>query len=485
MTTRHLARPVRAVTVVAVWGLVSGVPAAPAEQRSIGDAAVVIAGGTLIDGTGANPWVADVFIVGGHVTAIEKPGARAAPAGTRVIDARGKWVIPGLIDGHVHYAPWMADLFLYHGVTAVCDLGNETATAVGWREALRTGKVRGPRLFIAGLAIQGPPPEGSEAPGRRGERVVRSAAEARARAVERLDTGVDYIKVHEWLPPEWIREIAEVAHARNKAVVGHLSTPVHEAVEAGLDGLIHPYTVDLSTLDDPAKLEVIRKNMPRYAARVDYYPFHLLEPARYGPLVAQMVKRGTFFNPTFGAQFRGVYPERDEFERHDSSFLDLHTGELGYLVPSIRRKLLPFFNRVRFQQADRELRKNLEQGMENVAELMRQFQRAGGRMVAGTDTSSIGLPGIRLHRELQLWVSRGIPAMEALRGATQYPAQLYRLPDVGTIAPGKRADIVVLNGNPLEDMRLLGAIDVVVQDGRIVPRNLNPSSFLPLVRSGA
>jgi imidazolonepropionase-like amidohydrolase len=480
MISRDTRRWRSVVAAVAVCSLASGV-----YDAQTGNDVAVIAGGTVIDGTGAMPRIADVFIADGRITAIEKPGARRTPAGVRVIDARGKWIIPGLIDGHVHYAPWMADLFLYHGVTSVCDLGNETATVVGWRDALRAGKSPGPRLFVAGLAIQGPPPRNADGAGAREDRVVRSAAEAKARAVERLDAGVDYIKVHEWLPAEWIREIAVAAHARNKAVVGHLSTPVGEAVDAGLDGLIHPYAVDLSTLDDAAKLDTIRRNMPRYAARIDYYPFHLLEPARYAPLITRMVQRGAFFNPTFGAQFRGIYPEREEFERYDSRFLELQTLELGYLVPSIRQKLLPFFNRVRFQDVGTDRRQELERGMENVAELMRQYQRAGGRMVAGTDTSSIGLPGIRLHRELQLWVSRGIPAMEALRAATQYPAQLYRLPDVGTLAPGKWADIVVLNGNPLDDMRLLGAIDAVVQGGRLVHRTLNPSSFLPLIRGGA
>lgn len=119
--------------------------------------------------------------------------------------------------------------------------------------------------------------------------------------------------------------------------------------------------------------------------------------------------------------------------------------------------------------------------MENIAELMRQFTRAGGRMIAGTDTSRIGIPGIRLHRELQLWVNRGIPAMEAIRAATQYPAQLYRIEEAGTVEVGKRADLLILRGNPLEDVRFLGAIEAVYADGRRVEQApIDPTPFLDL-----
>ena len=439
----------------------------------------VIAGGVLIDGTGAPPRPADVVIAEGRITAVEKPGS-PVPEGAQVINARNRWVLPGLIDSHVHYGPWMGELFLLHGVTSVFDLGGEVDTALMQREAVRSGEVRGPRLFVVGQALRGLPPSATPDPTR--ESRLSSAAAARARAQQLLDRGVDGIKISTGMPAEWIRAVVEIAHARNKPVVAHLSTPAGEAIDAGLDGLIHPYTVDLSTLSDPRKLAYITENMQTYVDRLDYYPYHLLEPARYGPFVEKMASRGAFFNPTFGAQFRGIYPERDEFDAYDSTFLDLQTHALGYLIGPVRQQLWPFFGRLRFHEIGATQRKDIEAGMANVVELMRQFVKAGGRMVAGTDTATIGIPGIRLHRELQLWVSRGIPAMEAIRAATSYPAALFRLGDLGTVEVGKRADVLILRGNPLEDMRLIGAIDTVLQEGRVVRRELSPATFLPLVQ---
>ena len=456
-------------------------PASPGSRAT--ETALVLRNVNLLDGTGAPPRTAvDVVLVGDRLDAIVPTGSSRPPAGTRELDVAGKWVIPGLIDSHAHYDRWMGEMFLYHGVTTVVDLGNPTKDIVATREAIRSGQIVGPRLLVAGLGIEGPSPDGSERAGGNAREPVRSAAEARTRTRQLLDAGVDLIKVHEWVPADWIREIAEEAHARNKAVVGHLSTPVGAAVDAGLDGLIHPYTVDLSTLSDPAKLQYIEQNMPKYAARVEYYPFHLLEPDKYAPLIEKLVAKGTFFNPTFNGQFRGVYSEREAFERYDDEFLQSQLPSLGYFLGPIRAKLLPFFTRLRFHEADAAQRKQLEAGMENVAELMRQFARAGGRMVAGTDTSTIGLPGIRLHRELQLWVSRGIDPVEALRAATEYSARLFRLDDVGVLAPGKKADLVVLEGNPLADMRQLGAIVAVVKDGRVLSRVLHPAAFESLLR---
>jgi hypothetical protein len=442
-------------------------------------AITVVAGGHLVDGTGAPVRRGvDIFIADGAITALEPTGTRPTPDGALVVDAVGKWVVPGLIDSHVHYRPWMAELLLHHGVTSVFDLGNRM-DILEQRNALGSGRVAGPRLFVAGQGLEGPVPgmsaEKQQNPLRRR---VESAADAAARATFLLDQGVDAIKVREWMPADWIRAVTAVAHARNKPVLGHLNTPVHEALDAGLDALIHPYGVDQSTLTDRSKLEAIQASRLPLWARTASYPFHLLEPDRYAPLIQKMVRKTVYFNPTFGNQFRGVYAEGGGFDRDDAIFFNLRVEELGDLAAPLEAAFVPYFGRSRSSDAAPAERARAERGMENVAEFMRQFSRAGGKMVAGTDSSGPpGMPGARLHRELQLWVARGIPPMEALRAATQYPAQLLRLEDRGTIERGKRGDLLVLRGNPLEDIRLLGSIDVVLLDGRVVSRALSGMSL--------
>jgi len=452
------------------------------DSRASNDTPTVLVGGNLIDGTNRPVRMdVDIVIERGRIRTIADSGSLALPVGATVVDVRNRWIVPGLIDSHVHYQPWMGELFLYHGVTSAFDLGNEMAI-LQHREAIRAGAMPGPRLFVTGQGLEGP----FDGPQMNAvlRHTVRSAAEARAKASEMLDQGVDGIKIREWIPADWIRSVTEVAHARDKPVLGHLNTPAHEAVDAGMDALVHANGVDLSTLADPATLDAIRKTQAAVYQRTTQPPTHLLDPTRYAPLIAAMVRKGVFFNPTFGSHFRGVYPEGEEFDSYDSLLLDLHAPELGYLGPSIKKKLLPFFGHLRGTAVDAARRKELGLGMENVAELMRQFSRAGGKMVAGTDTSggSGGIPGVRLHRELQLWVARGIKPIDAIRAATQYSAELFRLKDLGTVETGKRADLVILKGNPLEDIRFLGAIDKVFLDGALVRRELNPTWLRSLIK---
>lgn len=453
----------------------------------------VLVGGNLLDGTGAPVRSGvDIVITDDRITAISASGSIAVAPGATRIDMRGRYILPGLIDSHVHYQAWMGGLFLNQGVTSVFDLGNELKI-FDVRDAIRAGRLAGPRLYVAGLGIQGVLP--SETPDTRstGRRSIsRSVEEAVATANATLDRGADVIKVREWIPAAWMREVVKAAHARNKPVVGHLTIPTHEAIEAGVDSVTHAYGIDLSTLTDPDKLATARRAAPLTALRSEFYPLELLDPALYGPLIELAVKSHTVFNPAFGSQFRGVLPAGEDFERYDEAFLDSRIDELGPATASIRSHLLPHFTRTNLdyigqppRPVDAAQRGKLVAGMKNVAEFMRQFVKAGGRMVAGTDTSggTGGIAGIRLQRELELWVAEGIEPMEAIRAATQYPAELLRLPDLGTVEVGKKADLLVLRANPLEDIRFLGAIDRVFLDGKPVSRELDPAAFLPLWRT--
>ena len=278
----------------------------PATSQSNAGVTILV-GGNLIDGTNA-PVRKNVAIVieQGRIKSIVDSGSVPRPPNATLVDVRDKWIVPGLIDSHTHYQPWMAELFLYHGVTSVFDLGNEMAI-LQQREAIRSGAVRGPRLFVTGQGLEGPvsgPQMNAQL-----RYTVKSAEEARAKASQMLDQGVDGIKIREWIPADWIRAVVEVAHARNKPVLGHLNTPAQEAVDAGMDALIHASGVESLDTVDPIKLDLIRKSREAVYQRTMPPPTHLLEPAKYAPLIGAMVRKGVFFNPTFGSHFRGICPK--------------------------------------------------------------------------------------------------------------------------------------------------------------------------------
>lgn len=379
-------------------------------------------------------------------------------------------VLPGLIDSHVHYREWMPKLFLYYGVTSVLDTGNQTDWILTQREALRKGEIQGPRLFTTGLALNGVPPE----PDAEIRHTIVSSSEEAGRAARYLmEQGVDSIKIHEWLSADLIEVVTQEARQYDKPVLGHLGMAADRAILAGLSCLIHPYGIELATNKDPGVREYILTHMADYQARREYYPYHQLDPAGYPELIQLMVERRVFFNPTFGAQLRGIYPQGAEFDAYDRKVLDEKLKGLPYLDP-VLDNFLPFHTRLRSHPVDDAQRETLVEGMEKVTLFMRDFVAAGGKLLAGTDSSRTGITGLRLHRELELWVLNGIPPIEALKAATLYPAQLLNQDaDLGTVEEGKLADLLVVRGDPLQDIRTTKEILYVIQDGHILSRELN------------
>src|SRR5688572_2591483 len=213
-----------------------------------GAGAIVIEGGTLIDGTGAAPVEnATVVIEGARITSVG-PRARATyPPGARVIRADGMTVLPGLIDAHIHSLDFFPQLFPHFGVTTVYDTANPTEWVIAQRDAVARGRIKGPRMFVSGVVIDGP----DSMPDRRDEyRVhVKTAAEARAVARDLLRRGVDLLKVYQNLTPDLLRAIVEEAHAAGTEAVGH-ARDANEAIAAGLTFIEHATPIAHATIDD-------------------------------------------------------------------------------------------------------------------------------------------------------------------------------------------------------------------------------------------
>ena len=411
-----------ALALLLVAGPARALAASPAPTETA--TTVVVTGATLIDGTGREPLTdATIVMRAGKISAVT-PGSGAAPVGAERIDARGKWIVPGLIDMHVHYhAGWMDALFLRHGITTVRDVGSGLDSILELREDSRQSGVARPRLFACGPLIDGRSPRHG-----RGISVsVTTVDEARAAARRLLDGGVDCLKVYEQLTPPLVEAIVREAEPARVPVTAHLrDTTALAAIELGVRGLEHALGFD--PCDEPLAREV--------AARV--------------------VERGVYVVPTLMileqiARFRSPELETIPF-----------IGD----IPAGRRR----YWRAAAAGATDERIDYAARRLACIKPFVRQVQRAGGLVVAGSDTSNpYVVPGASLHRELELLVEAGLAPGEALAAATRTAAAfLGQTRALGTVEVGKAADLVVLGADPARSIGAIRQVDLVIRDGRVV-----------------
>ena len=384
------------------------------------DTALAITHVTVIDCTGAPALPnATVVIVRGHITAVGANDAIKIPAGTRVVDATGKFLIPGLWDMHGHLTDATEDAFpllIMNGVTGVRDMGGDLVQLDRWRSEIDSGLRVGPHIIRAGPFVDGPKE------GVTNRLTVRTPEEAR-RAVHDLKAkGVDFIKVHNALPPEAFFALMDEAHEERIPVAVHLPKNVSsaEASDAGVASLEHVETLYENAL--------WRKGAT--AKTVEQGVDEILGPTGQ-ELFQRFVKNGTWYVPTLVAYERGF---------------------------------------VLWSNDPESLKPRLEIHEKNI-EVIRMMHKAGVAIMAGSDFSDWAImPGIDLHNELALLVEAGFTPMEALQAATLNPAKFMGKTDTyGTIQAGRVADLVLLNMNPLEDISHTRKIHAVVLGGKYFP----------------
>ena len=435
-------------------------------------ASLIIRDVTLIDGTGAPPVEgAAIAIEDGRIAAAGADGV-AVPEGTDVIDGRGLWAVPGLIDTHMHLelvGQEALPVFLALGLTTIRDLGGALELLVEARRSLEDGAV-GPRLLFTGPMVDGDPPTLPT--------LVRPTAgpEAAARAVqEHLDAGADAIKLYTTLPPESLRRCIQQVDGR-VPVTGHLGrTLASEAMEAGINGLEHalltPYNDFAPDEMRTAPGEVMMS--PGFWQKVSEGWLRAdLDSDRARRWIDLLVQRDVSFCPTLtvGA---GLEPDEEEF-RHLPSLRKRQQERLRQREALARQAGRPAPRPPGgLQQRGGQVRAKLQ-------ELVGRVQRAGGRVVAGTDTGAVAslVPGFSLHRELALLSGAGLSNMEVLRAATARAAEALRRSDLGTIEAGKQADLLLLRRDPLLEIGALREIDRIVHDGLVI----DPAALLAKAR---
>ena len=379
-----------------------------ATTQSAAQQSLVLTGVTVIDGTGAAPRAnRTVIITGDRIAGIVDASVSTFPKGARVVQARGKFLIPGLWDMHVHLTASAIPALVAYGVTGVRDMGNILSEVDSWRAEIATGTRVGPRIFRVGPVLNGQA---------FGPAHVAIAGDAEARAAVRVlkHVGVDAIKIHRALSREAYFALSDEAKKLSIPFVGHIPQAVtaQEASDAGQASFEHTET--LFEGNAPPK----REDMPA--------------------LFARFVQNHNAFTPTL-VNYRGS----TEPANIDPELLQKYPD-----LPAGRKKIFGSF-----------------------LELVGLMNRTGVTLLAGSDLGSKWIsPGSSLHDELALLVEAGLTPMQALQAATRNPARFLKV-DAGTVEAGKIADLVLLDANPIDDIRNTRRIYAVILRGKLLDRS--------------
>jgi hypothetical protein len=433
---------------------------------------------TVIDATGAPPKKDfTVIVTGGRIASVSQQAAPASLGGLR-IDATGKFLIPGLWDMHVHVSvPQIAyPLFVANGITGVREMysGIPLAQIRQWKVVPDT-----PRIFAPGF-IDGPLmlPGGADWPS---AFAVANEEQARA-AVRNLQAqGADFLKVYNSVPKEAFFALAAEARAAGIPFVGHVPEEVSplEASNAGMLSEEHLNNILLSasTREDELRAEriAVMKDpqlsgsqrlqllaWPLLAGLVDTY-----DEQKAAALFRAFAKNGTWQTPTLSILYGFAHQRDGDFagDPRRRYIPQSWTGVLGPGSMAYLKDLSPAEYEVLHQRMRMLLARYLK--------LVGDMHHAGVPLLAGTDTNPFNpvLPGWGLHQELALLVDCGLTPMEALQAATRNPARYFgKLDEMGTIETGKAADLVLLDADPLADIRNTEKIRAVVMRGQYYSR---------------
>jgi len=409
----------------------------------------------------------DVLVSGDRIAAVAPQGTLTIPEGARRIDASGATLLPGLIDSHGHVGngsapPWAGEIpdpdrnlqsYLYCGVTTVLDPADLASQAFERREDVARGKLVGPTIFAAGpmlTAEGGHPVPVLEALTpwwigwyieRQVTRQIDSPEKAREAVAELHGEKADFVKVAvDSIPDgaprirrELIGAIVGEAHHRGMRVVAHIGTleDAIDAGESGVDAFMHMiYKDDLA----PADVErVAGFKIPMVATMGVFENYALVGERKREPTPLEI--------ETVSADVLASFDQRPE----------------GAISPSF----LEFFQKLRGHR--RQWRENI-----------RALREAGVTILAGSDTQSGVFPGPGLHRELALLIESGMTPAEAIRAATLDAARFLQKsedPDFGIVEAGKRADLLLVEGNPTFQIAALSRIRAVMKDGVVLERH--------------
>jgi imidazolonepropionase-like amidohydrolase len=374
-----------------------------------------------------------------------------------IINGTGLYLIPGLWDMHVHlvFGGWFPlaqqvtlPLFVANGITGVRDMGSELETVQGWRNEIEGGRLLGPRIMTSGPMLDGPKPRFPSS-------IAITTPEDGRRAVDNLKHGgADFIKLQSLIPREAVFAIAEEARKQDIEFEGHVPDAVRASEMSNARMHSFEHLIGIFEGSSPLEEQFLKgdKTEKKFLATYD--------AARAAALAELLAKNQTWQCPTLVWERGGNLLDVTDISKDSrAKYVPGYWKEQTWKTFAEQLK-------TEFVTDDLETRKKF---IEKELEVVQMMHKAGVPFLAGTDTPPgiYVFPGFSLHEELQRFVDAGFTPLEALQTATLNPAKFFKMDEqFGTVEKGKIADLVLLEANPVEDIRNTQKIAGVILNGR-------------------
>jgi imidazolonepropionase-like amidohydrolase len=449
--------------------LLFAVPACAEKLSLVGGTVINPADGRIIEN-------ALLIIDGGKIESIGSGKEKEIPPGSRRIECKGKFIIPGLWDMHVHLAGVTADpkwskhsllpLLIANGITGVRDMGGNLDALLSWRREIEAGTLVGPRIFAAGPFLA----DGK--PGTPDTLLVANPEQAHQAVREVKSRHGDFVKVLSKLSRESYFAIADEAKEQGLDFVGHVpdSISATDASNAGQKSIEHIMYSNLA-FDCSSQETELRQKRADAALKRDSPGMGKIrdranatfDPKKADALWQTFIRNKTWMVPTL----IGTYTLAHQLE----AAMNVNDPRLAFLPPALRAQ---WSAEAIAKDVSAEVAKWYGEQFDFDLKLARAMHSAGVPMLAGSDSlDPLNYPGSSLHEELKLLVRAGFSPMEALQAATINPARFLGRDNAGgfgTLEPGRLADIVVLDANPLAAIANTQRISAVIINGRLLDR---------------
>src|SRR5215472_4298515 len=445
------------------------VVAALTHSRAQAPSTLLITGATIIDGLADAPIRDRSLLIEGNVIRGLLPADAPAPAGAQVLDLSGKFIIPGLFDSHVHWDAFMGELLVNHGVTSILALDNVP-------KALRTRSQEAhdiPRLFHTGARPQFTPNSSN------------ADISQAMRAWLQSEPDLAWFPQYNTRFSRAYKFAADEAHKAGFLVFGH-TDDAPGAIRDGIDILEHVWGYAEAVMS-PEQLQSFQEG------KLLTWAIYLNDWSKLDGLIAEAVRSGVYLNPTMAYEWGGLSGRAPQRELED--YRTLSNTDLVYFPRNVSDSILARHRQIKnfssrydsmpwvgkLPAADRIA---FETGYNNVRAFNNKWVAAGGKIQAGTDIITGGIPGLALHHEMEMLVESGLTPMQALKSATLWSAELVEGKNkargeakIGSIRAGNFADLIVVSADPLSDISNTKKIERVMKNGRWVELGYHPEYF--------